>query len=73
MSQQFVIVAGQVSTLFLMIGVGFIMGKVGWLSRTGVSEMSTVLLYIVTPCIAIDVLQIDYTPECLAGLVCARW
>lgn len=72
MSQQFAVVAGQVGTLFLMMGVGFVMGKVRWLSRTGVGDMSTILLYIVTPCIAINVLQIDYTPELLGRIgLCA--
>lgn len=72
MSQQFAVVAGQVGTLFLMMGVGFVLGKVGWLNRTGVSEMSTILLYIVTPCIAVSVLQIEYSPELMSRIgLCA--
>ena len=42
-------VTGQVATLFLMMAVGFGLGKMKKLSSAGLSQMSFLLLYIVCP------------------------
>ena len=47
----FLIVAGQVVTLFLLMGVGFVLARLGKLNRDGVSQMSTLILYVVSPCV----------------------
>lgn len=72
MAGQFAVVAGQVATLFLMMGIGFVMGKVEWLSKLSVSELSFFLLYVVTPCVIVNALQIDFSVELLGRLgICA--
>ena len=44
----FFVVASQVVTLFLLMGVGFVMAQLGKLHTDGVSQMSTLVLYVVT-------------------------
>ncbi|MBQ2319677.1 MAG: AEC family transporter, partial [Clostridia bacterium] len=44
----------QVIILFLMIGVGFIISKKGFLTSDGAAQMTNLLLYIVTPCVIIS-------------------
>lgn len=57
MLENLLVVCGQVATLFLMMGVGFILAKRGWLDPHGMSQMSTVLLYVVAPCIFLKSFQ----------------
>ena len=42
-------VTGQVATLFLMMAVGFVLGRAGKMTEAGRSQMSYLLLYIVCP------------------------
>ena len=48
------VVGGSVLTLFLLMGVGFFLGKRELLSRQTLAQLSTLLLYIVSPAIMID-------------------
>ena len=59
MLNDLVVVAGQVATLFLLMGVGFVLAKGGWLSDKSVSQLTHLLFYCVSPCIVISRLQID--------------
>lgn len=68
MVERFIVVLGQVMTLFLLMGIGFAMGKLGKISSRSTAEMSTLLLYVVTPCIIIDSFQTDYDPNLLRTL-----
>ena len=68
MQAHFLVVLGQVATLFLLMGVGFLLTKIGWLTKAGTAEMTTVLLYVVTPCIIVDSLQKDWDPALLHTL-----
>ena len=68
MLQNILIVAGQVATLFLMMAVGFILGKLGKLTSNGLSQMSFILLYIVSPCLIIECFQVEATPSLLREL-----
>lgn len=52
-------VAGQVFTLFLMMGVGFALEKKGWFSEATSAQVTKLLLYVVTPCIIVGQLQIE--------------
>ena len=61
-------VTGQVSTLFLMMAVGFVLGKMKKLSSAGLSQMSFLLLYIVCPCVMIECFQVERTPELVQQL-----
>lgn len=54
MLQDIQVVGGSVLTLFLMMAVGFFMGKRGMLSQGTLSQLSRLLLYIVCPAIMID-------------------
>lgn len=65
----FFVVASQVVTLFLLIGVGFVLAKLGALRPDGVSQMSTLALYVVTPCIMIRSFETERTPEMLQILL----
>lgn len=68
MLQRFLIVLGQVATLFMMMGAGFGLGKLGKITQHGTTEFSTLLLYVVTPCIIIDSFQTDFDPALLHTL-----
>ena len=59
MLEHFLVVLGQVTTLFLLMGIGFFLGKTGRLSLVGTGEMSFLLMYIVTPCIIVGSFQTD--------------
>mgnify|MGYP005759530885 FL=1 len=61
-------VTGQVATLFLMMAVGFGLGKMKKLSSAGLSQMSFLLLYIVCPCVMIECFQVERTPELVQQL-----
>lgn len=66
--EHFLIVAGQVVTLFLMMAVGFALAKLGWMSEETTSQMSHLLIYVVAPCIIIQKLQIDANWEVVSRL-----
>lgn len=68
MFSRFLVVLGQVSTLFLMMAVGYVLGKRKKITAAGTGEMSSLLLYVVAPCIIIDSFQTAYDPPC-----CGRW
>ncbi len=51
---------GQVITLFLLVGVGFAMGRMKKFSAVTTSEMSVLLLYVVCSCISINTFQTDW-------------
>jgi len=68
MLERFFVVFGQVSTLFLLMGVGFVLGRAKKMSAATTSELSTLLLYVVAPSIIIDSLQTDYDPALLRTL-----
>lgn len=50
------VVVGSVLTLFLLMAVGFFLGRRELLSRQTLSQMSTLLLYVVSPAIMISTL-----------------
>lgn len=65
------IVAGQVAVLFLLIGTGFVIRKLGWINEQGIRQMTTILLMIIAPCIIIDSFQMPYEPELFVSLLIA--
>lgn len=71
MFQEFLVVGGNVLTLFLLMSVGFAFGRKGLLSGEALSQMSRILLYVVTPCIMINSFEVDRTPENQSQLVAA--
>lgn len=69
MISNFLIVAGQVVTLFLLMGVGFVVTKLGKMSRTGTQEISYLCLYIVCPCLIVDSMQTAVSPGLLHSIL----
>ena len=65
------VVSGSVFTLFLMMGVGFFLAKKQLFSRETQSQLSSLLLKVVTPCITVGSLQIDRTAEVLRQMASA--
>ena len=63
MLDNFLLVASQVGTLFLMMGVGYVLTKTGKFSRETLSQVTYLLLYVVVPCLMIDTLQIPRSAE----------
>ncbi len=68
MLSNFLLVASQVITLFLLMGVGFVLAKKGHLMPKGVGQMSFLLLYIVCPCLIINSLQIEFNTVMLKNM-----
>ena len=63
MIANFLIVLGQVLSLFLMIAVGFGMYKAKMLNDAGAAQMTDLLLYAVTPCVVIHAFCRDFDPQ----------
>ena len=71
MLSNFLIVVGQVFTLFLMMGVGFVLAKRGWFSTETASQTTHLLLYIVSSCIVITQLQIEANAQVVRTMLLA--
>lgn len=65
------VVVGSVLTLFLLMSVGFLFGRLGLLSGETLSQVSRVLLYVVTPCIMMTSFEVERTPQAQAQLTTA--
>ncbi len=66
--ESFLIVFGQVLSLFIMIGVGFGMYKAKFINDTGAAQMTDLLLYAVTPCIVIDAFDRKFDPSTASAI-----
>lgn len=69
MLQNLLIVSEQVGVLFLLMGVGFVLGRLGRIDAHTSSQMSTLLLYVVSPCVIIDSLQVEFTAALMRALL----
>ena len=65
MAERFLVVLGQVATLFMLMGVGFVLSRMKKLTPAATKEMSTILISVVTPCVIINAFPDDWTPETL--------
>lgn len=59
MLSNLIIVAGQVLTLFLLMAIGFVLRKKEKFTHTTQSQLSFMLLYVVSPCLIVDSMQIE--------------
>lgn len=59
--QSFIIVFGQVLSLFIMMAVGFGMFKIKMIDEKGAAQMTDLLLYAVTPCIVINAFDREFS------------
>ena len=64
----FLTVSKQVVILFMLIAVGFICGKIGFMSKATSKNITDIVLYFVTPCVIINAYQVDFNPEILINL-----
>ena len=62
MLHSFSVVFGQVLSLFIMIAVGFAMYKANRINDAGVSQMTDLLLYAVTPCVVFNAFNRPFDP-----------
>lgn len=69
MLSSLIVVTSQVVTLFLLMGVGFAMAQLGRLYPDGVSQMSTLVLYAVLPCVIVHSFQVERTPGMMPRLL----
>ena len=63
MLDAFFVVGGGVLTLFLLMAVGFVFGRLGLLSDNTLSQMSGILLNVVIPATMIATFEVDRTAE----------
>ena len=59
MLDYFLTVVAQVITLFLLMAVGFVLGRMGRITEEGSAQFTFLLLYIVTPCVVLDSVQVE--------------
>ena len=57
MLDNFLVLVGQVAALFIMMGVGLFLTKKKLVTEQGASQMTTISLNVVTPCLIINSLQ----------------
>lgn len=68
MLQNLFTVATQVGTLFLLMAVGYVLAKAGKLTADVLPKLSFLLMYVVTPCVVIDTMQLEHGDEVLSDL-----
>ena len=71
MAESYLDVGQQVVVLFILIGVGALLTKLGMITEGGARSMTDVVLYAVTPCVIVNAFQREYRPELLGGLLIA--
>lgn len=69
MFSSFFDVGQQVLVLFILIAVGALLTKLGFITEKGSASMTDVVLYAVTPCVIVNAFQREYRPELLGGLL----
>ena len=65
----FLIVCGQVVTLFLMMGVGYVLTKQGWFTEETSAQCTRILIYVVVSCIIITQLQIEADMDVIRSML----
>lgn len=61
----------QITELFLMIFMGFLIVKTGLLKDDDNKVLSKIVLYLIIPCVIINAFQVDYTMDTVKGLLIA--
>ena len=68
MAQRFLVVLLQVVSLFLIMAVGFALGKADLITKKGTKDMSSLIMYGATPCLMISSLQVEWDSESLKAM-----
>ena len=63
MGEYFILVAAQVGTLFLLMAVGYVLARLGHFGHVTQAQATTLLMYVVTPCLIVDTLQLSPSPQ----------
>ena len=66
--EYFLKVGEQVLVLFVLIGIGYLCGKVKFLDSHTAKRITDIVLYVVTPCVIIHAYQIEFNPSVLKNL-----
>jgi predicted permease len=61
-------VSGDVATLFLMMAVGFLLRKIKKLPSEVLPAITFLLLYVVTPCLMVNAMQVERSAELLSQM-----
>lgn len=64
-----IILAKQVAIMFIMMATGYILYKAKLVDGKGKSQITNILLYLVTPCLIINTYQMEYDPEMAKNIV----
>lgn len=67
MIESFLVVGQQILILFILIAIGFTGAKLKFITKDGVSSITDIMLYIVTPCVIINAFQKDFDFSLLGG------
>lgn len=59
MLDYFLTVVAQVITLFLLMAVGYVLGRLRRLDSEGCAQLTFLLLYVVMPCVVLDTMQVS--------------
>ena len=71
MLNQIIIVVGQVSSLFLMIGVGFLLGRLRIIDSSGIKTLTNTMIKVGLPCAIVRSLMVEGSPEFFRSLAAA--
>lgn len=71
MIENFITVGGQVLILFVLVIVGYVLGKTNVITEKGGKVCSDLALLIATPCVIVMSLQREYSPQVLKNLLIA--
>ena len=62
------VVATSILTLFILIGVGFIAFRAGYITRSGASGLSSLLVNVTIPCLIIESMQISLSDSLIHSM-----
>ncbi|NLV28288.1 MAG: AEC family transporter [Methanomicrobiales archaeon] len=64
----FLPVATSIFTLFILIGIGFIAFRLGYISRSGASGLSSLLVNVSIPCLIVESMQVPLTSDLMQSM-----
>ncbi len=66
-----IVVAVQVCIMFILIMLGFIIKRMGLVTKEGSKQLTNILLFLVTPCVLIKAYQVEFKTELVFNLLIA--
>ncbi len=68
MLESFLVVSKQIVVLFILMSIGTLCNKIGWLDSKSVKSITNIVLYFVTPCVIINSFNRETDKALLGGL-----